>query len=92
METKELVIRAIARVRQNITEHVFLEIQRNTDLFRPYVEMVAEDGLSKYGEINREIGLKVKEITGGAPLERDEARISDLVQTFTRFAPETVHL
>lgn len=54
--------------------------------------MVAEDGLSKYGEINREIGLKVKEITGGAPIERDEARISDLVQTFTRFAPETVHL
>ena len=30
METEELVEQALAKVRQNITEHVFLEIQRNT--------------------------------------------------------------
>lgn len=90
METEELVKQALDKVRQNITEHVFLEIQRNTDLFREYVKLVASGDEVKYGEVNRLIGLIVESTTGGIPASRTEAQISTLMQSFTCFEPETV--
>lgn len=92
METKELVEKALAMIRQNVTEHVFLEIQRNTELFREYVNLVSGGDESKFGEVNRQIGLSVESATGGVPTSRTEARISTLVQTFTCFDPETVSI
>ena len=92
MRTRDLVEQALALVRQNITEHVFLEIQRNTDLFRSYVNLVSGDDETQYGEINRQIGLEVEFITGGTAASRTESQISTLVQTFTCFNPESVHI
>lgn len=92
MRTRDLVKQALALVRQNITEHVFLEIQRNTDLFRNYVNLVSGDDETQYGEINRQIGLEVESITGGTATSRTESQISTLVQTFTCFNPESVHI
>lgn len=92
MEINELVARALAHVRRNITEHIFLEIQRNIDLFRAYVNLVSGDDEAKYGEVNRQIGLSIESTTGGIPTNRADAHISTLIQTFTCFDPETVHV
>ena len=95
MSERSIVERALTQVKRNITEHVFLEIQRNNDLFREYVNLLSRSETSsveetRYGEVNRLIGLAVKEQTGGEPVDRMSGQISTLVQSFTCFNPNSV--
>ena len=97
--SEKLVKEALESVRQNITDHVFLEIQRDVDLFRDYVRLVANgDDESKYGEVNREIAQRVEKAVG---VGRAKARVkpdcvvtpmSTLIQSFSCFDPDTVRV
>ena len=99
MNSEELTEAALARVRQNITDHVFLEIQRDVALFRDYVRLVANgDDESKYGEVNREIAQRVEKAVG---VGRAKARVKPdcivtpmrtLIQSFSCFDPDTVRV
>lgn len=94
MNTEELVKEALGRVLQNITDHVFLEIQRDVNLFRDYVRLVANgNDESKYGVANSQIARSVKAALNDA-LKQDYAvksgkesktPMSALIQTFTTF-------
>lgn len=96
MNTEELTKEALARVRQNITDHVFLEIQRDVDLFRAYVKLVADGDETKYREVNSHIAQLVENMVG---IDGAKARVnpdcvvppmSTLIQSFSCFAPDTV--
>ena len=94
--SEKLVKEALESVRQNITDHVFLEIQRDVKLFRSYVRLVANgDDESKYGEINREIAQLVENMVGIDGKARVDPNcvltpMSTLIQSFSCFVPETV--
>lgn len=95
-EIEELVNEALTKVRRNITDHVFLEIQRGGDrkgcLFRNYVRLVAGDDESKYGEVNRQIAQCVERKVKGVASEESVTPMSSLIQSFTGFDPASVRL
>ena len=93
---EKLTEAALARVRQNITDHVFLEIQRDVNLFRDYVRLVANGDETKYREVNSHIAQLVEKAVG---VGRAKARVnpnrivtpvSTLIQSFSCFDPKTV--
>lgn len=91
--TEGLVNEALARVRQNITDHVFLEIQRDVKLLRQYVNLVAnDDDESKYGEVNRQIALHVERKVKGVTNDESVTPMSSLIQSFTCFKQDTVEV
>ena len=97
MNTEELTEAALARVRQNITDHVFLEIQRDVKLFRSYVRLVANGDETKYREVNSHIAQLVESmvgIDGKARVipDRVGTPMSTLIQTFSCFDPDTVRV
>ena len=91
---EKLVRAALEKVRQNITDHVFLEIQRNTDLFRDYVRLVAKvDDEAKFGDVNSHIALSVEKTVNG--IAKDDCVVtpmSSLIQSFTCFKQDTVEV
>lgn len=90
---KTLAEEALTRVRQNITDHVFLEIQRDVKLLRQYVNLVAnDDDESKYGEVNRQIALHVERKVKGVANDESVTPMSALIQSFTCFDPNTVEV
>ena len=95
--SKTLAEEALVRVRQNITDHAFLEIQRDAELFRDYIRLVAKvDAVSKFGEVNRQIARYVKSGKGmpRSIAKKDKAvtPMSSLIQSFTCFDPNTVEV
>ena len=97
MNSEELTEAALARVRQNITDHVFLEIQRDVALFRDYVRLVANGDETKYREVNSHIAQLVESmvgIDGKARVipDRVGTPMSTLIQTFSCFDPDTVRV
>lgn len=90
---EELVDNALAKVRQNITDHVFLEIQRNVGLFRDYVRLVVNgEDESKYGEVNSHIAQCVERMVNGVANDESVTLMSSLIQSFTCFDPKTVEV
>lgn len=89
-----LIAKALERIKRNLTDHVFWEIQRNTDLFREYISIITgEDGENKktaYRTVHRRIANTVKKTTGAKSVKAGKAGNSALNQTFTRFDPKTV--
>ena len=97
MNTEELTEAALALVRQNITDHVFLEIQRDVKLFRSYVRLVANGDETKYREVNSNIAQLVESmvgIDGKARVKPDSVvtPMSTLIQSFSCFDPDTVRV
>ena len=93
--SEKLVKEALESVRQNITDHVFLEIQRDVKLFRSYVRLVANGDETKYREVNSHIAQLVESmvgIDGKARVipDRVGTPMSTLIQSFSCFVPETV--
>ncbi len=89
-----IVEMAINRVKENFTDHVFLEIQRDTSLFRSYLAIlssdVAKSGEKGYDTINSRIATEVERRTGArTDLENgiEHSPLSHLIQSFTRFNP-----
>ena len=93
-----IVEMAINRVKENFTDHVFLEIQRDTSLFRSYLASylaivssnVAKSGEKGYDTINSRIATEVERRTGArTDLENgiEHSPLSHLIQSFTRFNP-----
>ena len=98
---EKLVRAALEKVRQNITDHVFLEIQRGVNrkdkLFRDYVRLLGNGGESKYGKVNRQIAQRVKGAVGGKMKVRvmpdcEVIPMSMLIQSFKCFDPDTVEV
>ncbi len=91
---ENLVSKALEGVRRNLTDHVFWEIQRNTDLFRKYVSILAENSVKDtvYREVHREIAIAVKKATNAKSARPGKTGNSALNQTYTRFDPKTVQL
>ena len=92
-----IVEMAINRVKENFTDHVFLEIQRDTSLFRSYLAIVssnvAKSGEKGYDTINSRIATEVERRTGArTDLENgiEHSPLSHLIQSFTRFNPASL--
>ena len=92
--TEGLVNEALARVRQNITDHVFLEIQRDVKVLRQYVNLVADgDDESKYRDVNSHIAQAVQgKVNGIAKDDCVVTPMSSLIQSFTCFKQDTVEV
>ena len=93
--SEKLVKEALESVRQNITDHVFLEIQRDVKLFRSYVRLVANGDETKYREVNSHIAQLVENMVGIDGKARVDPNcvltpMSTLIQTFSCFDPKTV--
>lgn len=91
---EELIAKALEGIKRNLTDHVFWEIQRNNDLFRKYVSIVAGNSVNGavYRKIHSEIALAVKKMTGAKSSKAGKTQSSALNQTFTRFEPTTVKI
>ena len=98
---EKLVRAALEKVRQNIIDHVFLEIQRGVNrkdkLFRDYVRLLGNGGEAKYGKVNCQIAQRVKNAVGGKMKVRvmpdcEVIPMSMLIQSFKCFDPNTVEV
>ena len=83
---------AIEKVKENFTDHVFLEIQRDTTLFRSYISAIsaakAKSGEKGYDTVNSRIATVTKRRIGAETVSEDEDEgkpLSHLIQSFTRF-------
>ncbi len=95
-EIESLVSKALEGIKRNLTDHVFWEIQRNTDLFREYVVLLAgkdcEIKPATYRTVHSKVARTVQKVVGAKSLKAGKAENPALNKTFTRFSPDTVKL
>ena len=65
----------------DITDHVFLSIERNDDLMRKYMSNVNLYGLDA---VNTTIGKKVKELLSLENIDESDTPKSRLIKSYTR--------
>lgn len=99
MSERSIVERALTQVKRNITEHVFLEIQRNNDLFREYVNLLSRSETSsveetRYGEVNRKKYWVIGGIIGAliAIIQRGYSSSDSESNTETNSAGQTAEI
>ncbi len=89
MEEVELLVREVLRTfarpyNEDITEDVFVAIERNIDWKRQYDDLCSD---LEQGVVNQQIGKSVKEITRMRPIRSVKARRSTLITSYTKLAP-----
>ena len=81
MSSHEYVEKVVNTFIENITDHVFLAIERDDEAMREYMTNVNRFGLE---ELNRAIGLKVRERLHLEHDGEDHSPKSRLIKSYTR--------
>ncbi|MDR0456949.1 MAG: hypothetical protein LBH20_09750 [Treponema sp.] len=81
MNVSEYAAQVVSRFITDITDHVFLAIERDDEAMREYMCKVNEFGLAP---INTTIGRKVKEMLNLENIDESDKPKSRIIQTYTR--------
>jgi len=81
MSSHEYVEKLVDNFIENITDELFLSIERDDETMREYMTNVNRFGLE---ELNRAIGLKIKDRLALGHCEENHNPRSRLIKSFTR--------